>query len=67
MITTENLQLPVIPIDDAPVAPAGSLEYNPVDKNVYVGASTQLIVTTGSTGSAFSSQQWGIMFMYQIY
>ena len=53
IITTENLQLPVIPISDATVPPAGSLDYNPEDLNVYVSNGTEWEVIGGS-GVLFS-------------
>src|SRR5271154_611551 len=48
VIVTENLQLPVISLDDIQVLPAGSLNYNPNDGNIYVSNEESWEVVGGS-------------------
>ena len=40
LISSDNLQIPALSLSLIPIFPAGSLDYNPIDQNVYVSTGT---------------------------
>src|SRR5271154_7083439 len=58
VISSENLQIPALSLSLIPIYPAGSLDYNPVDQNVYVstGAMWKMIGGTFITNLTITNQ-----------